>query len=64
MIVVGGASPKEFFLWEELHQRSGCCGRSFIEDVVVVRGASLNVLSFWYDCCGRSLIEGRADLQK
>ncbi len=42
MIVVGGASPKEWLLWEELHIRSDCCGRSFTEEVIVVGGASLN----------------------
>ncbi len=39
--VVGGASLKEWLLWEELHWRSDCCGRSFTEGVIVVGGASL-----------------------
>ncbi len=43
MVVVGGASLKVCLLWEELHWRCDCCGRSFTEGESVVGGASLKV---------------------
>ncbi len=43
MIVVGGSSLKVWLLWEELHLRCDCCGRSFTEGVIGVGGASLKV---------------------
>ncbi len=61
---VGGASLKVWLLWEELHWRCDCCGRSFTEGVIVVGGASLKVWLLWEelhwrcDCCGRSFTEG------
>ncbi len=44
---VGGASVMVWLLWEELHWRCDCCGRSFTEGVIVVGGASLKVWLLW-----------------
>ncbi len=41
---VGRASLKMWLLWEELHWRCDCCGRSFTEAVIGVGGASVTWL--------------------
>ncbi len=60
VIVVGGASLKVWLLWEELHWRCDCCGRSFTEGVFFL----WEELHWRSDCCGRSFPEGGADLPK
>ncbi len=58
---VGGASLEVWLLWEELHWRCDCCGRSFTVCVVVVGGASLYVWCLWEELQCKEHHELRGD---